>query len=90
MTLVRDGEQYDFVIQGESLALAGAAIQSDDDQGRWALAERVAAIRCLSETVDQLYTAFLKRRLGRQWSAELSQTQTWLATESHETIRRAG
>ncbi len=91
MTLVRDGEQYDFVIQAESLALAGAAIQSDgNDRGRGALEERVAAIRRLSETLDLLYTAFLERRLGRQWAAELSQIQAWLATESRESIRRAG
>ena len=91
MTLVRDGEQYDFVIQAESLSLAGAAIQSDgNDRGRGALEERVAAIRRLSETVDLLYSAFLECRLGRKWGTNLPQIQAWLATASCEPIRRAG
>lgn len=91
MTLVREGEQYDFVIQAESLSLAGAAIVSDgNDRGRGALEERVAAIGRLSDTVDLLYAAFLERRLGRKWNAELSQIQTWLTADSPESIRRAG
>lgn len=91
MILVRNGEQYEFVMQAEALSLAGAAIQSDgNDRGRGALEERVAAIRRLSETVDLLYSAFLARRLGRQWGSELSQIQAWLTTESREPIRRAG
>jgi hypothetical protein len=90
MTLFRDGEQYEFVIQAESLALAGSAIQSSaNDRGRGALEERVAAIRRMSETVDLLFTAFLNRRLGRQWATDLSEIQAWLAKESRKSIRRA-
>lgn len=90
MTLVRDGEQYDFVIQAESLALAGASIESEGrDRGRGALEERVAAIRRLSELIDLLFAAFLERRLGSQWDEDLSQMQTWLQAESHEALSSA-
>lgn len=91
ITLVREGEQYDFVLQAESLSLNGAAIQADgDDRGRGALEERVTSIRRLSETIDLVYTAFLGRRLGRQWDADLTAMQTWLESESRKSVRRAG
>lgn len=91
MTLVRNGEQYDFVIQAESLSLSGAAICSDsNERGHAAMEERVAAIRRMSETVELLYTAFLQRRLGKQWGAEVIQIQDWLSSEMPNSVRKAG
>lgn len=90
MTLVRNGEQYDFGLQAESLAVSGAAIQStEDDKGRGALDERVESIRRLSETVDLLFEAFCVRRLGRGWRGDLEQIQGWLQKGPPASKRRA-
>lgn len=90
ITLVRDGEQYELVLQAESFSVTGAAIQSSDDgRGRAAAEERIAAIRRMTETIDFLYEAFLERRLSRKWNADLATMQAWLAPES-KPIRRAG
>lgn len=91
MTLVRDGEQYDFVLQAESLTISAAAIQSaEDEKGHGALEERIAGIRRLSETVDLLFEAFCARRLGRKWSSDLEAIQGWLQKGSSASKRRAG
>ena len=91
MTLVREGEQYELVLQAESLAVGAAAIQTEENEkGRGALEERVAAIRRLSETLDLLFEAFCARRLSRKWDGELEQIQNWLQTAAPAPKRRAG
>jgi hypothetical protein len=39
----------------------------------------VDAVRSLVETLDQLYSCFLSRRLGREWADDLGGMQGWLA-----------
>lgn len=91
MSLVRDGEQYDLVLQAESLAVGAAAIESPDrEKGRSALEERVAAVRRLSETIDLLFEAFLAQRLGRKWNEPLDSIQTWLQKGRPALQRKAG
>lgn len=90
LTLVRDGEQYDFTLQAESLSVSGAAIDTtappeDRSRGRGALEERIASIRRLSETIDLLFEAFCARRLTRRWTSDLEGLRRWLSGKPSKT-----
>ena len=80
MTLVRNGTQYDLVLQAESFAISGAKIHVDEDDG-YGIEDRIDGIRELSETVDLLFQHFLARRVSSAWSQELQQISNWLSSE---------
>lgn len=83
LTLVRDGQQYDLVLQAETFGIGGAKVQADEDsEGRAVLEERIDAIRNLSETVDLLFHAFCQRRIGGAWGSELERLRNWLQSDT--------
>jgi hypothetical protein len=86
MTLVRQGSQYDLVLQAESFSISAAKIHVDENQEEYSLEDRIAAIRDLCQTVDGLFQAFCAKRISPQWSAELEGLRGWLA--SPETTAR--
>ncbi|MES2793963.1 MAG: hypothetical protein V4719_30395 [Planctomycetota bacterium] len=79
--LSRCGEQYDFVLQAETISLNGAKIENEESGGRPPLENRIQSIRHFSETIALLYGAFFERRLGKSWSRELEQIRNWLQAE---------
>lgn len=82
LTVVRHDRQYEFRLHAETFGVAGAKLPAPDDdvQGVQARAEdRFARLRDLCETLDGLYAAFLARRLGPDWPAELASVRRWLA-----------
>ncbi len=80
LTLVRNSQQYDIVLQAESFAIAGAKIHIDGDKEDYQLEDRIESIRSLCETVDLLFQSFCQRRIGGGWSSELDNMRRWLSS----------
>ncbi len=76
MSLVRDGQQFDLVLQAESFAISGAKIHRDGDD--FEAEDRIDAIRALSETIDMLFHVFCDRRTSQLWAKELDGITQWL------------
>ena len=82
LILVRHDNQYELAIQAETLAVGGAKLPAGEEgEDRARQEERVSQLRHLIETVDLLYDAFLKQRLGAGWPKELERVQRWLHRE---------
>lgn len=81
LILVREGLQYDFVLQAETLSVSGTKLTLDEDDAdtpQDRLDGRIDAIRGLSDSIDLLFEAFLARRLAKSWPKELKQIQAWI------------
>jgi hypothetical protein len=79
MILVRHGIQYDLTLQAETLAVAGLALPKvEGAQGREAHIARIESLRHLVETLDLLYDAYGRRRIGPDWSGDLGRIRNWL------------
>lgn len=79
LTLVRHDRQYELTLHAETLAVTGARLPAPEaEDGRARLEERVGLLRHLAETLDLLYDAFGRRRLGGDWPRELGKVQKWL------------
>ncbi len=81
ITLVRAGEQFEFAIHAETMAVGGAKLPPIDEQitePRAKLEERVNQIRSLLEGFDLVYNAFGQKRFGKDWESELVAIQKWL------------
>src|SRR6185437_15416158 len=92
LLLVRDGIQHEFVLQAETLAVSGARTQlsgNGDAVGGLDAAERIEALRHLSETIDLLFGAFCKRRLSSGWPRELDQIRLWLRKQPGDSRKTA-
>ncbi|HEX5271730.1 MAG TPA: hypothetical protein VFW33_14630 [Gemmataceae bacterium] len=82
LIVVRHDNQYEFTLQAETLAVAGARLPAPEDgDERARLEERVGLLRSFLETLDLLYDAFGRVRLSEGWSKELAKIQKWLQRE---------
>lgn len=88
MTLLSNGRQFDFVMQGETFGISGAKIHLDDDED-FGDEERIDAIRLLSDTTDQMFYAFCERRTAKTWAKDQSQIQSWLQSTGFSQRRSA-
>jgi hypothetical protein len=81
LTVVRQGEQFSFILQAETLAVTSAKLPppGDDVSGRGIAEHRLQAVRNLAETVEQMYAAFLARRMAAGWADELDGMRAWLS-----------
>lgn len=77
MTIVREGQQFDLVLQAETFAISGAKIHVDEDM-EFGVEDRIDAIRTLSETVDLMFHVFCARRVSSAWSKDLGAIIKWL------------
>ncbi|QDV11284.1 hypothetical protein CA51_11460 [Rosistilla oblonga] len=77
MTVVRDGQQFDLVLQAETFAISGAKIHVDEDM-EFGVEDRIDAIRALSETIDLMFHVFCARRVSSAWSKDLGEIVNWL------------
>lgn len=87
LTLVRHDQQYDLSIHAETLAVGSCKLPAPPEEvtdARAKLEERANQVRGLIETLDLLYDAFGKRRLGKEWEAELTGMQRWLKREERK------
>lgn len=80
ITMVRDGVQFEFTLQAETLSISGAKVQADEaiDNEQDRLDGRIEAIRTLSDSVDLMFESFCERRISKKWPKELEQIQQWL------------
>ena len=90
LTLIRDEQQFDFTLQAETFAINAARIsqlgdESLDSRDRLA---RIDSIRSGVETLDLLYEAFCKLRIGPKWSQEKKKITQWLQIEDLPVKRR--
>jgi hypothetical protein len=82
LTVSRHGEQYEFTLHAETLAVGSAKLPNMPDdvtEPRAKLDTRVDQIRHFVETLDLLYDAFCQERLSKKWAEVLPAIQKWLA-----------
>lgn len=82
LTVVRHSDQYELTLHAETLAVGAAKLPNlpeDVTEPRAKLEERATQIRNLVETLDLLYDAFGRQRLGKGWTDTLPKMQRWLA-----------
>lgn len=80
MTVIREGRQFDLVLQAESFGISGAKIHLDDDE-EFEDDDRIDAIRLLSETTDLMFHTFCECRTGESWKKEQKKISKWLTNE---------
>ena len=88
LILSRQGEQYEFIFQAETFNISAAKLPRIESSGNGngngngnglvRAEERIEQIRHLSESVDLLFAAFLKRRLSSDWTGEFEAIRAWL------------
>jgi len=82
LMLVRHGMHYDFVLQAETFGVSGGRIKFPEEEDMGAIEPlRVDGLRGLVETLDLTYGAFLERRVGSGWDADVKQIRRWLSRD---------
>ena len=91
LTLVRNGEQFDFTLQAETFSVSSAKITAINlDPGNKPDAEdRIASLREIGETLDLLFYAFCERRIGKPWKEERKKIAHWLRHDAPATSNRS-
>jgi hypothetical protein len=91
LTLGRHDRQYELTLQAESLAVSGARLPAPEEaEERARLEERITQLRHLLETLDLLYDAFGRVRLGDAWPRELARVQKWLQRDERGRLSAIG
>lgn len=93
LMLVRNGVQYDFVLQAESFGVSGGKIkfsEQDEADGESAEHLRIEGLRSLVESLDLLYAKFLERRIAKSWSNDIKEIRRWLTREPGKGKKAAG
>ncbi|MFG0261690.1 MAG: hypothetical protein ACF788_04800 [Novipirellula sp. JB048] len=88
MTVIRNGQQYDLVLQAETFGISGAKIHVDDDAD-FEVDDRIDAIRMLSETIDLMFHTFCARRVSDGWNQDLQSIIRWLERAGQNAERSA-
>lgn len=89
LTLVRDGEQYDFALKAETFSVGSARISQVGDSGLRDAIDRIESVRQLSETIDLLFEVFCQSRLGSDWAKVQKKIEKWLKADSAPQSRKA-
>jgi hypothetical protein len=85
LTLVRQDQTYELTLSAEQMAVSGAKLPAPEESAERArLEERVEQLRHLIATLDLIYEAFIVRRSGDGWGAELEKMQKWLQREERD------
>jgi hypothetical protein len=90
ITLVRQGFEFNLVLQPETFSISAAKMKCDDDDDpQYKSENRIEAIRYMNETLDLLFQTFCERRLGNAWNNHLSGIQAWLRPTESTTKKKA-
>lgn len=84
MTIVREGRQFDLVLQAERFGISGAKIHLDDDE-EFEDEDRIDAIRLMSETVDLMFYTFCDLRSSKAWGKTQGEISNWIAADRGST-----
>ena len=91
LTLIRDGEQYDFNLQAETFVLNSAKISRPGDSSteiRDTL-DRIESVRRMAETLDLLFEVFCEKRIGNAWNRESKKLSQWLQNDNAVALRKS-
>ncbi|TWU43260.1 hypothetical protein Q31b_22980 [Novipirellula aureliae] len=86
LTLIREGRQFDLVLQAETFGISGAKIHLDEEED-FDVNDRIDAIRTLSETVDLMFHVFCECRVSERWNEDHEGIRDWL-TSQHKAKQR--
>ena len=75
-----DGMQYNFTLNAETLSISGLKLPEveEAETPRVLFEERVAMLRNFCQSMDEMFDAFLQRRVGGAWESELSTMRRWI------------
>jgi hypothetical protein len=91
MVLVRHDQQHELTLQAELLAVSGPKFPAvEDGETRVKFEGHIGHLRHLVETLNLVYTTFLKRRLATGWPKELERIQKWLQREEWGRLAATG
>ena len=84
LTLIRNGEQYDFNLQAESFVVNSARISCPGESSTEShdVLDRIESIRKMAETLDLLFEVFCEQRIGDTWNKESKKLCQWLQSEN--------
>jgi len=88
LTLIREGRQFDLVLQAETFGISGAKIHLDEEED-FDVNDRIDAIRTLSDTVDMMFHVFCECRISEQWNEDHAGIRDWLTNEPRAKQRAA-
>jgi len=88
LTLVREGQQFDFTLNAETFSIGSARISQigNDDVTRDAI-DRIESIRQLCETLDLLFEAFCENRLSKKWTSVQKKIVDWLRVGGQSSLQ---
>lgn len=88
LMISRQGEQYELVLQAETLGVSGATLPKLEIEGspRAVFEERIEQIRHLTSTIDSIYHAFLEKRTSTEWPTILNGIKEWLGLSPERDI----
>ena len=89
LSVVRDGQQFDLVLQAETFAISGAKIHVSDDDDAHDLDERIDAIRTLDDTIRSLFHVYCKARVAQDWTQDRRTITNWLGSLEHGLVNSA-
>ncbi len=88
MTIVRDGRQFDLVLQAETFGISGAKIHLEEGED-FDDNDRIDAIRKLSETLDMMFHTFCDRRCSEAWKKNQTRITSWLEASDRPSKKAA-
>ncbi len=88
LMLVRDDQQCEFTLQAEEFSIGGARLSQVGDSMPLETEDRVNSLRQFVDTIDFLFEAFCRRRIGPEWAKELKQIQKWLTSDQRLAQRK--
>ncbi|HXE54275.1 MAG TPA: hypothetical protein VN541_14725 [Tepidisphaeraceae bacterium] len=80
LVLDANGQQFTLTLNAESLALSGAKLPEveEAENPRVLFEERIGLLRDLGQTIDGLFTSFLKIRASSSWEGQVSGIRKWI------------
>ena len=79
LLLERHGLAYELTLQAESFSVSGLALPRPEGlSGSELRVARIESLRHVVETLDLLYSSFILRRSGNDWTGELGRIRGWL------------
>ncbi|MCA9140097.1 MAG: hypothetical protein KDB00_25165 [Planctomycetales bacterium] len=88
MTIIREGRQFDLVLQAESFGISGAKIHLEEDE-EFDDDDRIDAIRQLVDTTDLMFHTFCDRRTGDSWMKDQKAICKWLGSDNQSQRKAA-
>ncbi len=83
LQIAAHGDVFSFAVRGDAMRLSGGQLPSPEGERNphAILEDRIEKLRDLTDAMDALYAAFLKRRLSpAKWPQTLSAMRTWIGS----------